>query len=343
LLDLAALVPDATVATEYIRAVADIADIIENQAIPNTGNFWLNLGSFDLGGANIRDSNFKLSDVTPNVTVKLNEDDVTNQISDGSAKNFITTRLKTIPGGGLKFPILSEPTQAFNLLLGKQANLFTYDMPALNVDFKLRKFFPILGPIGAELRGDLTAKVDFDFGFDTEGINLFKKSQNPADIFEGFYISDWVNGEDVPEAKLNASLRAFGALEALVARGGVGGGIYANMFADLVEIKEPFDGKIRISDFTSAFESNPASLFNLGGEVTAGLEAYAEVGWPDKKILGKRLGKRWTFESDKVVLASFGSSSSSPTPPPPPDTGNNSRWWHTAAQYGTPCRRSLKI
>ncbi|MEW6498568.1 MAG: hypothetical protein AB1589_39630, partial [Cyanobacteriota bacterium] len=311
--------------TEFISAAAEIINLANN--IP-TSDLLISLGSFDLGGVDVGATGFDLSSVTPNITGSAAN--ATDQIPDGAAKNFIT-KLNTIPGGGFQFPILNKPETAFNLLLGKSVDLFTYDMPTLEVGFKFEEFFSIIGPLGATIKGNVGAKVDLAFGYDTYGLQLFKDSKKTSDIFDGFYVSDHRanpdgTGKDAPEATLSASLRAFGALELAAARGGVGGGIYANMFADLVdggESEGKSDGEIRPSEFSAAFSSNPASLFNLYGELTAGLEAYAEVGWPDKKFLGKSLGERWTWESPKVVLATFGTKSESTAPPPPPILATN--------------------
>ena len=63
----------------------------------------------------------------------------------------------TIPG--FQIPILSNPTSAFQLLLGHNVQLVTYQMPALNLNFQFSQFFPIIGPLGAELAGQIGAEA----------------------------------------------------------------------------------------------------------------------------------------------------------------------------------------
>ena len=47
----------------------------------------------------------------------------------------------------------SDPASAFQLLLGKDVPLITYETPLLNLSFAFDQFFPIIGPLGADLAG----------------------------------------------------------------------------------------------------------------------------------------------------------------------------------------------
>ncbi|MGH2412601.1 MAG: hypothetical protein ACRDEA_02670, partial [Microcystaceae cyanobacterium] len=134
-------------------------------------------------------------------------------------------------GAGLAFPILRDPKSAFGLLLGQNVNLFTFDAPALRLDFNLSEFFRIFGPLGVRLQGNFNARAKFAFGFDTDGLTRFAQDSfnDSSLIFEGFYVSDTDRpdgtGTDVAEVTLAAGIKAFAALNVLVAEAGVGGGI----------------------------------------------------------------------------------------------------------------------
>ncbi|WP_373543750.1 calcium-binding protein, partial [Chamaesiphon sp.] len=318
LLDLAAFL-GSPVKRGYIDAIKKVVDL--SNSIP-TSDISIGLGSFNFGSANLRINTFAPTSVIPKLTDST--DDWKTQLPDNSKERTFLNSFVDLVGGDNNLPILKQES-IFGLLLGKPGvDLFMYKMPELGINFKFSEYFPIIGPLGARLEGNIGATVNLSFGYDTFGIEQFKQNNfsDPSKIFDGFYINDLdpQTGKDVAEATLEASIKAFGELNVVLARGGVGGGIYGTLFADLVDngSVDGVNGKIRTSEFGSAFASNPASLFNLYGEITARLEAYAEVGRPDKVFLGQRLGERWDWKSPPQVLATFGSNSSSSAPPPPP-------------------------
>src|SRR5262249_23227436 len=148
------------------------------------------------------------------------------------SKEFVH-ELTTIPGGGLQFPFLTNPASVFGLLLGKDAVLFTYDLPTLVVNFSFSPFFPIIYPLGVKAGGSLGAIAPLPFGYDTAGLREFfdkgnaKAYHDPTVLFDGFYISDRKNpdgtGEDVPEVTLLGGLDADLELNVAIAEAGVGG------------------------------------------------------------------------------------------------------------------------
>jgi hypothetical protein len=199
------------------------------------------------------------------------------------------------------------------LLLGQDVELFTYDLPKLYFILGYDQYFPIVGPLGARLGGSIEASADFAFGFDTFGLRQYVNTGNEGDIFKGFYVSDTVNadgtGDDVSEITLKGALEASAELNVVVASAGVGGGIYGNIDFDLND-RDPKDGKIRIDELTPL-----NCLFDISGELSAGLNAYVSLG-----IKPFRIRKR--FDIARVVLASFESEAScgkddeNPIPPP---------------------------
>lgn len=280
---------------DFLAAVSQLVSLAKS--IPNS-NEKISLGSFDLGSADIRSSSFDLSKIDPsNIIAAL---PVSDQLAGKAEGKFISS-FDTIPGEGLEFPILTNKKQsAFNLLLGKNVDLFTYDLPKFQFSAKYESpFFNIFGPVGGIIKGNVGAGIDLAFGYDTEGVMDFASSKNSKDLFDGFYVSDRANpngtGEDVPEVTLDLGLNAFGGADIGIAEAGVGGGIAAKINFDLDDPNN--DGKLRFKEFQSLL-SNPADLFCTSGEVTAGLSAYLKVGI-DPFSYTK------TFDSPRVTLLNF--------------------------------------
>jgi Ca2+-binding RTX toxin-like protein len=280
---------------DFLDAVSQLVKFAKS--IPNS-NEKISLGSFDLGLADIRSSTFDLSKIDPsNVIAAL---PVSDQLAGKSEGEFISS-FNTIPGKGLEFPILTNKKQsAFNLLLGKNVDLFTYDLPKFQFSANYESpFFNIFGPFGGIIKGNIGAGIDLAFGYDTEGVKDFASSKDNKDLFDGFYVSDRANpdgtGEDVPEVTLDLGLNAFGGASIGIAEAGVGGGIAAKVGFDLNDPND--DGKLRFKEFQSLL-SNPSELFCTSGEVTAGLSAYLKVGV-------KPFSYTKTFNSPRVTLLNF--------------------------------------
>ena len=208
----------------------------------------------------------------------------------------------TAGGGAFTFPILdTNETGIFELLAGKTTDLFFADLPELNAGLNYSEFFPIIGPLGARVEGAINLNINLDFGFDTFGLNQLRNGGSASDIFRGFYISDHrTGGNDLPELTLSASLQAFAELNLVLARAGVGGGLFANIYFDLRELADPgtkADGRIRLSELERAIADG--DLFDESGNVSAGLSAYLKVGFgPFSKTFRKNLAS--------VTLLEFG-------------------------------------
>jgi Ca2+-binding RTX toxin-like protein len=321
---------DPSLRIDYLGAVSNVINLV-NQVPANIGEIDINVmedidfdlielfsadgGGFDLQDPNFNFSSLSLEDIFPEEVPSVDIPSILEGLGTEQAESageFISS-FSVTPGEGLHFPLLSNPLQLFNLFIGKPMDLFTYDMPSLNASLEFSRFFPLpsFPALGIDLQGGVSAGVDLDFGVDTFGMQQFLENNELSDtpdaqdfwtLLDGFYLSDRENpdgtGDDVPEAFLSASLEALAALEGFVARGGAGGGIYAEMKADLPDLNE--DGKVRLIS-----EMNSGCFFDLGGELSTGLSAYAEVGWPDRELLGNPLGERWEWNSERLILGSF--------------------------------------
>lgn len=229
-------------------------------------NAQIKLGSFRLGGGvDVSKEGSKLSDGT--ITSVTDALDLTTQINgflDSDYRNFFS-ELDHTSSTGFAFPLLDDPDQAFNLLLGKDADLFTYDMPELSIGATASTFIPIFGPLGARLEGSATAEADINFGFDTHGLRKVAAGSSEKHVFDGLYLT--------PDSGLNlqANVLAAAELNAGIARAGAGGGLTGNVDLSLRDYDR--DNKVHLDEFSL---DNP---FTSSGKLVAGLHAYFKIGW----------------------------------------------------------------
>ncbi|RUT03993.1 hypothetical protein DSM106972_049070 [Dulcicalothrix desertica PCC 7102] len=289
----------------FINSVDSIIKIVDGiSKFSNSSDTKINLGSFNLGDeADIRKPDFLLSNVDNLniISTAPSASDQINNLGNVNEKQIINS-LITIPGEGLKFPLLTEPMQAFKLLLGKDIPLFTYDLPQLKFDFGYTQFFPIVGPFGVRIGGNIGGEVDLAFGYDTKGLRDFSKSGDATDIFNGIYVSDRANadgtGDDIAEVKFNVGLEASAELNVKVVSAGVGGGIYGNVDFNLNDPNK--DGKVYFDEVKALIQHDPLCLFDASGKVTAGLNAYFTIGVRPFQI-------RKRYDSPRRTLAEFNS------------------------------------
>jgi Ca2+-binding RTX toxin-like protein len=214
-----------------------------------------------------------------------------NNTSKGSGKNTKGVLNKMRSAGDFAFPIFDDPAQVFGLLTGRPAVLITYDMKPLSFEFEWDQFFRVYGPLGVSIGMEFSANIDFAFGYDTLGIQEFVESdfRDPLLLLDGFYVSDTDlatgdYGIDVPELTFSGSLTAAAELNLLIARAGVGGGIYAQIEFDLYDPDR--DGRVRIKEILGNVENEwnygvpalaPLAIFDVHGKMWAKLFAFLEI------------------------------------------------------------------
>ncbi len=215
------------------------------------------------------------------------------------------------PVPGFDIPILNDPASAFQFLLGKDVPLVTYETPALGFDFSFDEFFPIIGPLGADLAGEIGAQAQFGFGFDTYGLRQYEESNftDPSLILDGFYVSNRQNpdgtGPIVPQVELYGSIAAYAAVDLGILQAGVGGGLYATIGFD---IHDPSGtGRVHLQDLEADFQKG--TIFDASGALEAFLDAYVKID------LGF-FSHTWTFNIATATLGTIGEQAPS-TPPPP--------------------------
>ncbi|MEG4641269.1 calcium-binding protein, partial [Microcoleus sp. Aus8_D4] len=308
-LELAAKIANRDIDTRFLDGVTKVDKVVNlaNQ-IANSPDK-IDLGSYSLGAIDVSKANANLQNAVP-VQKGAAQQTAYQQINSktsGKTKEFLNA-LKDLEGFDL--PLLTKPTTAIQLLLGKpDVPLFTYNMPKLGFDFNIQKNFPIWGPIQGLLQGKFSASAHLGFGYDTYGLSEWKKSNfatGSADkVLDGFYVSDRLNadgtGPDVDELTLDASIAVGAGLNVGVAEGYVKGGIQGKVGIDLIDIgefqpKKGGDGKIRTSEITSRI-SKPSALFDVTGQVNAFLGAqvkallpkFCEKKTPAVKVFGRTI------------------------------------------------------
>ncbi len=264
-------------AARFINAAATVVDTI--QAIPDLGSeTWVSFG----------DANFNLAtgllEPVGGSAPTLDATSLAQMagLSTQDASRFLRSSTQADPDGlTLSFPILSDPSRLFALLTGNDVDLFTVEFPTLEFEVAFSQFFPVppIPILGAQLTASVGARVDFAFGYDTVGINEFRSSGNPLDVFNGFYLFDHENadgtGADISEVIFNASVTAGLGVNLGVVSGSVDGGLFGQIDFDLHDNNE--DGRIRAIELLDNILLGPIHIFDVSGAVDARLIASASV------------------------------------------------------------------
>ena len=288
----------------FLQTVSTITTLLNS--IPSGGSIVIDFGSFNLGSLDIRGS--QLSTATPNVTKPMPGGSLNGQLSgdgaSGAAAQSFITQMSSVPGGGLQFPLLQNPSTAFGLFLGQDESLFTFAAPTLSAGLAYSQTFPIpgLSPLAVRIGGTIDAAANFKFGYDTYGLRTYVTSGNPLDIFQGFYVDATASN-----LTINGHLGVAAELNVGVASAGAEGGIDANIALGL---NDPVgQGKVRANVLAAEFKQSPLSIFTITGSVTASLSIYATIGIsPFSITLGPKIIASKTLLSFNIVGT------------PPPDT-----------------------
>jgi len=302
--------------TKFLDLLKDVIDLVRDlKAMSEEGNFYVDYGNYELPlfkAADPKASTDKDSeklDKDPNATKNLNKDTAEQADKGGSkskspnngdskspddaSSNDASEKFKKIMAKldklGFKIPLIDEPKNAIKLLLGQNVDLFTWTMPPMGMSSEVEKRFPISSGIEGIIEGGFGVEANLGFGFDTYGLNQWKKGGFKANdawkVFDGFYVADEKKDPDtekyvdVPEFSMDASMGAGLGLTALVVRSDITGGLAAATSFDLLdegEVAGTSDGKIRGSEMSRI--TNPLDLFELVGSLSAYLKANVQVG-----------------------------------------------------------------
>ena len=129
------------------------------------------------------------------------------------------------------------------------------------------------------MQGDFSAALNIGFGYDTRGLQEYAQSgfTVPADLINGFYITDKINGSVEPLISLTALGRiALGVGFPGVLEGSVGGYLEGSLNLDL-NAALGTDYRLYADQIAGALKSNPFQIFSTSGQVSAGFDAEITV------------------------------------------------------------------
>ena len=195
-----------------------------------------------------------------------------------------------IGGSAFDLPFLTDPQAIIDLLLGREVDLITVDLPT--VDFHVDKEnlippIPIFPGINVKVGGGLDLWFDLGFGYSTRGLGA---GHSPLD---GFFLMAAENG--APELAVSAYVELGVELNAFIAQVYGGGNVRGDIAFDLATDLGAYDDRLYLDDFLAAFSDNPFSIFHTSGQISAGFSAHVDVFW----------GEVWRWDSPRLILGSF--------------------------------------
>lgn len=158
-----------------------------------------NNGEIDFGGGSLLGGAFGGS-ITPNMDINSIIDQLGDKVAalqDVSqfAKNLLSEiNIDTGGGGplgggetanssGFSFTLFQHPERLLDIFFGDHpVTLIQYTVPPLAFAAQAGGFFPIIGPLGIDLRGSLNTGLELVVGYDTKGIETHN-------FFDGVYIT----------------------------------------------------------------------------------------------------------------------------------------------------------
>ncbi|QVL52883.1 MAG: hypothetical protein KFB97_16250 [Cyanobium sp. M30B3] len=277
---------------EFLGVIKGVMDLIRDlEQMKEEGSFYIDYGSYVLPAFSAGDQSASTESVvvdedsTPELSSNTGEQaDAGGSDSSGTSSSSFKDIMEQLDELGFEIPLIDDPKNAIKLLLGQDVSLFEWRMPGMGMTSEIEESFPIYPGIEGIIEGGFGVDATIGFGFDTFGLNEWKQSGFKAGdawkVFNGFYVADWLDGDDVPEFTMDATMGAGLGLTALVVRSDITGGLEAAVSFDLLdegEIAGTSDGKIRGSEITNRI-SNPLDLFELVGSLSAYLKSKVQVG-----------------------------------------------------------------
>lgn len=221
---------------------------------------------------------------------------------------------------GFTFPILDNPTQAFNLLMGGDVDLVRFDSGKLSIGFTWRQEFgPVYAPppVFVTLAGSASATLRVVAGLDTYGLRKTVEAiQNgdrtdPITALDGLFLATVDgSGNPIPVLTLQGEIAAGAAVSAVIIKVGIEGGLRLTISFFW---KDPNnDGKFRVSEFGHVALNNPVCLFIMNGKLSLFLRVYITLGVSP-------FSYTFSFELANVTLLDF--TVAPDCDPPPPKLG----------------------
>ena len=282
---------------EAIDTIVTVSEFFESFGA--SGGTMINFGNFVVGGdgsnLDIRDQGVlkdadKMGELGGSAT-GFNDSMLNQSVAQqeqGSGGSGLGGILSKLRHSGISLPFLTSPSSVFSLIAGDFSDIdfFQWDMPRLDLRFDMRESFPVFPGLNAFFGGALDVIIDFTFGYDSSGIELFVSNgkSDAVDLSHGFYISDFDSqGVDNPELSFVLTIDAGASLGiGGLVRAGVDGGLQGildlNLHNFVTDTSDPDYGLLRLNELINVLEHEPQCLFDAHGELDVFLEAFLWVG-----------------------------------------------------------------
>ena len=284
-----------TTAANFVTEFTDWVAFLQNRSF---GPDKYNLGSFTIDPS-LLSAAPKITATAQNLGAFLdNLSSSYGAVDSGTEQTASQDLSQIISNSYFSFPILTDPTQALDILLGKDASLFTFDVTASagvgaiapdgtpTSTVQIGPTIPLLAfpPLGLTLDGAVQASANIAGGYDTYGLQQYAASgyQDLGDLANGFYLAA---SAGAPLLSLAASIGANADLNGLLAN--LMGGV--NVTADLSVL-------VNNTVHLDQFASDIAQALTVAGQINAGFDAQIVTlgGWTP-----------WSYSSQRVILADF--------------------------------------
>ncbi len=273
---------------KFIEAIGKIITLVNETNVASNGSILIPLGGLNMQRNPFGQIQRMAGETNPQAAMP------STQTSHAGARNF----LQKLEDLGFKFPFLSIG-EVFKLFTGKPVTLVEYHMPVLEFSARFSQSIPLYPPLYVVFGGEVGAKIDLTFGYDTYGIAKFISSpeKNFLDILDGFFVKD-VNdqGIDVPEITLHGGIFAGAALSIGPIELGVTGGVFVVIEFNLND--PDHDGKVRVSEIIANAKQDIRCIFDIHGELYVELAAYLKI-----NLLFFSLDFEWTFA--RITILTF--------------------------------------
>jgi hypothetical protein len=339
--------PDLT----FVDTIVAVIKVI-NEIPDGSNHVLIPIGSFDVAGGSALDNTATPDNTDSLISAKnvdagaADGDGVLGNLDDndsgGSGGGHKIMKGSGNPAdsdtakAGFEFPVFQHPATLFNLIMGGDVTLVTFDSGPLTLGFDWRQEFgPVYAPppVLITLHGSASVTLRIKAGFDTYGIRkAFEKVRN-GEAFDISVFGDAIlqslffatvdnDGKPLPVVTFRGEIAAGAEVSAVIITVGIEGGV--GLEISFLWNDPNNDGKFRISEFLQAALNNPICLFVVSGRVYVFLKLFVKIGFGPFSV-------SFDFTIVNVTLLDF--SVKPDCTPPPPKLGGLSNDGHTLIIY----------
>ena len=312
---------DVTPLVQFLDDVTQVQQWVSALSGSGTdfGSTTYNLGSFTIPD-DVRNAAQQISQVVPVQNLDGQPQDLTALLDSLTGTGVSSGPGQPTPGQALKtllsspvfsFPIITKPVEAVQFLLGGTVDLFDATLPPATINFgsisatgvpvttvplisvPIPTSIPFI-TLDLALSAAFQGSVALDFGYDTSGVTAFANHgySQPSDLLNGLFVqAETMNGTVYPVVQLAGAVQlgatlAAGDLASVSASGDVSG---------VLDLTFSHAGKNYLNTLANELQTNPFSIFDASGRITAGFEAVARAIFLSP----------WVYDSPRITLAQF--------------------------------------